>query len=134
MMSKDTTKDSDFSSSFSIRIMKPGTSKLHGLIGWFDTFFTVDGRHMPSLSLESGSTSEQKEGEVGFSTSPRATPTHWKQTVFWFNEAIEVKEGEEVKGVFSCRKAKDNTRELEVEVVYTIGESQKQRMQAWAVA
>lgn len=133
-MSKDTPKDSDFSSGFSLRITRSGRSKLHGLIGWFDTFFTSDGRSMPSLALEQASSSGSSGAEVAFSTSPRATPTHWKQTVFWLSEAVDVKEGDEVKGTFSCRKAKDNSRELEVEVVYTVGESGKQRMQAWAVA
>lgn len=130
-MERDTPKDSDFSSAFSLRIVKAG--KVHGLIGWFDSFFTADGRVMPCLSLEEKEAPE-RAGEAAFSTSPRSTPTHWKQTVFWLNEAVEAEQGDEIKGTFSCRKGKDNTRELEVELVYTVGEDQKQRMQVWAVA
>lgn len=33
------------------------------------------------------------EGEVFFTTGPRGTPTHWKQTVFLLKEPLVVVEG-----------------------------------------
>merc|ERR1712110_694978 len=37
---------------------------------------------------------------VGFSTAPEAPYTHWKQTVFYFDEYITAKKGEEIFGMF----------------------------------
>ena len=35
-------------------------------------------------------------------TAPDAHYTHWKQTVFYFDEYVTVKKGEELFGVFAC--------------------------------
>lgn len=40
--------------------------------------------------------------KVAFSTSPDSPYTHWKQTVFYFNEPLTVNKGEEIFGVFTC--------------------------------
>jgi len=37
---------------------------------------------------------------TGFSTAPEATYTHWKQTVFYLEDYVTVKKGEELTGVF----------------------------------
>jgi hypothetical protein len=42
-------------------------TQVDGIAAWFDTFFEVDGQQKAS-----------------FSTSPTSTPTHWKQTFFYF--------------------------------------------------
>jgi 2-polyprenyl-3-methyl-5-hydroxy-6-metoxy-1,4-benzoquinol methylase len=42
-------------------------TKVDGIAAWFDTFFEVDGQQ-----------------KAFFSTSPSSTPTHWKQTFFYF--------------------------------------------------
>merc|ERR1712212_1092453 len=46
---------------------------------------------------------------VGFSTAPEAPYTHWKQTVFYLDEYITAKKGEEIFGVFQM---KPNTRNI----------------------
>lgn len=38
---------------------------------------------------------------LGFSTSPEAQYTHWKQTVFYLDDYITAKKGEEIYGTFS---------------------------------
>lgn len=38
-----------------------------------------------------------------FDLAPGAPYTHWKQTVFYFNEYLTVKKGDEVYGVFSMQ-------------------------------
>lgn len=40
--------------------------------------------------------------KVGFSTSPDSPYTHWKQTVFYFNDGLTVNKGDEIFGVFHC--------------------------------
>jgi hypothetical protein len=42
-------------------------TKVDGIAAWFDTFFEIDGQQ-----------------KAFFSTSPTSTPTHWKQTFFYF--------------------------------------------------
>jgi protein arginine N-methyltransferase 1 len=41
--------------------------------------------------------------QCGFSTSPASRTTHWKQTVFYLNEAIVVNEGEKLTGMISTK-------------------------------
>ncbi|XP_076303993.1 protein arginine N-methyltransferase 1-like [Tachypleus tridentatus] len=50
---------------------------------------------------------------TGFSTAPEAPYTHWKQTVFYFDDYLTVKKGEEVYGVFSVKPNPKNKRDLD---------------------
>ncbi|CAL1278341.1 unnamed protein product [Larinioides sclopetarius] len=50
---------------------------------------------------------------TGFSTAPEAPYTHWKQTVFYFDDYLTVRKGEEVYGVFRmCPNEKNKVRNL----------------------
>jgi 2-polyprenyl-3-methyl-5-hydroxy-6-metoxy-1,4-benzoquinol methylase len=57
--------DLEFSRPFSLAAR--WDTKVDGIAAWFDTFFEVDGQL-----------------KAFFSTSPSSTPTHWKQTFFYF--------------------------------------------------
>ncbi|EEB13167.1 protein arginine N-methyltransferase, putative [Pediculus humanus corporis] len=50
---------------------------------------------------------------IGFSTAPEAPYTHWKQTVFYFNNYVTVKKKEEITGVFSMKPNARNNRDLD---------------------
>lgn len=50
---------------------------------------------------------------VGFSTSPDSAYTHWKQTVFYIEESIPVKKGEDLYGTFTCTPNTRNGRDLD---------------------
>ncbi|XP_046402126.1 protein arginine N-methyltransferase 1-B isoform X3 [Ischnura elegans] len=50
---------------------------------------------------------------IGFSTAPEAPYTHWKQTVFYFDDYLTVRKGEEIYGVFSMRPNERNNRDLD---------------------
>lgn len=65
----------------------------------FVTYFTIDFTkcHKPT----------------GFSTDPYAHYTHWKQTVFYMDDYITVKKGEEVNGVFHMKPNQRNIRDLD---------------------
>ncbi|XP_052270812.1 protein arginine N-methyltransferase 1-like [Dreissena polymorpha] len=55
--------------------------------------------------------------KTGFSTAPEAPYTHWKQTVFYFNETdLTVKRGEEITGTITMQPNKKNNRDLDFEV------------------
>merc|ERR1711939_1298806 len=129
-MSKDTPKDSDFSSPFSLRATRSG--KVHGFLGWFDTFFTGRSAMVPSLTLQDPASSIQAP-EVAFTTGPHGTPTHWKQTFFQLDGFLEMQEGDLLEGTFNCRKGNDYTRELEVEMNFRKKGDKQDRMQVWTV-
>lgn len=53
---------------------------------------------------------------VGFSTAPEAPYTHWKQTVFYLEDYITCKRGEEVNGHFKMKPNTRNKRDLDFEI------------------
>lgn len=53
---------------------------------------------------------------INFSTSPAKKYTHWKQTVFYIDEPITCKKGEEVRGVFSMKSNENNKRDLDFKI------------------
>lgn len=53
---------------------------------------------------------------IGFSTSPEAQYTHWKQTVFYFDEYLTVKKNEEILGTFQMRPNARNNRDLDFKI------------------
>ncbi|KAF9265191.1 S-adenosyl-L-methionine-dependent methyltransferase [Marasmius fiardii PR-910] len=57
---------------------------------------------------------------ISFSTGPKSVPTHWKQTVFLVREPFSVEEGTTVVGQFCCRKSDENSRELDIEIRYSV--------------
>ncbi|CRL07430.1 CLUMA_CG020399, isoform B [Clunio marinus] len=50
---------------------------------------------------------------LGFSTSPESPYTHWKQTVFYLDDYMTAKKGEEVYGSFSMQPNEKNNRDLD---------------------
>ncbi|XP_016975558.1 protein arginine N-methyltransferase 1 [Drosophila rhopaloa] len=85
----------NFSHQFSLKVTKPG--RLSAFVGYFDTLF-----ELPTA--------------VMFSTSPSATPTHWKQTVFFIEQPQTVKEGDIISGKITSRRHKEDVRALSVDI------------------
>lgn len=54
--------------------------------------------------------------KTGFSTGPDAHYTHWKQTVFYLEESLTIKKGEEIQGTFKMTPNARNNRDLDFEV------------------
>ena len=57
---------------------------------------------------------------IGFSTAPEAPYTHWKQTVFYTEHDLDVRQGDVIYGSIACRKSKSNFRELDIKISYHI--------------
>ncbi|KAI8884698.1 S-adenosyl-L-methionine-dependent methyltransferase [Backusella circina FSU 941] len=108
-----TSKQLDFVNRFELTITKEGT--VNGFGGWFDTWFTRDGHAIPKTQK-----TEKVEGETFMTTGPFGLGTHWKQTAFILDEPIQVKVGTKITGVFTCHKGKENPRELECEIEYSV--------------
>jgi len=53
---------------------------------------------------------------TGFSTAPEQHYTHWKQTVFYLEESMTVKRGEEIYGIFAINPNQRNTRDLDFKI------------------
>jgi len=53
---------------------------------------------------------------IGFSTGPEAPYTHWKQTVFYLDDYITCKKGDEVRGTFRLKPNSRNVRDLDIEI------------------
>lgn len=88
-----TLDDLTFSSPFSLYCRRSD------YIQAFVTYFTIDFTKCHKAT--------------GFSTDPYSRYTHWKQTVFYIDDFITVKKGEEVTGVFHLKPNKRNIRDLD---------------------
>lgn len=86
---------SNFEYKFTVNVTKDGN--LTSFVGYFDTFF-------------------QLPNPIMFSTSPSSKSTHWRQVVFYFKNPIPVKQGEEIKGVFVCRRGRKDIRGLNITI------------------
>jgi len=140
-----TARQLDFKSSFTLTSTADRRTKVHAFLLYFDTFFTPSGKPIPEKTevqvIQEGSPmvaevwplggrykptrrpslgGSLKEKITSFSTGPKSTPTHWKQTAFLLREPIMVQEGTVVSGTFHCNKNPDNSRELAVEIHYTV--------------
>ncbi|CAG2175224.1 unnamed protein product [Oppiella nova] len=54
---------------------------------------------------------------TGFSTSPECNYTHWKQTVFYIDDYLTVKRGEEINGTFMMTPNPKNKRDMDFEIL-----------------
>jgi protein arginine N-methyltransferase 1 len=55
---------------------------------------------------------------IRFSTGPFAPYTHWKQSVFYFEESIPMNAQEKLSGFFGCKQNKHNYRNLDLTISY----------------
>ncbi|KAF9568765.1 arginine N-methyltransferase 3 [Agrocybe pediades] len=139
-----TPRDLDFSSSFTLVSTAQRRTKINSFILYFDTFFTAHGGPVPASTevkiVQEGeahlaelwpvggksalqrrkSLGPEKEKVTSFSTGPMSTPTHWKQTIFLLKEPITVTEDSLITGKFMCKKSETNSRELDVEIHYSV--------------
>ena len=90
--------DVEFASQYSLTMKY--TDRVHGLVAWFDTPFSDLTR------------------PVILSTSPYKKYTHWKQTVFYMEQDLDVREGDTIYGSVACRQSKANFRELDLKISY----------------
>lgn len=96
-----------FKSPFSIEITKE--SQCSAFVAYFDIFFE-----------------KQCDEQVSFSTSPSNSPTHWKQTVFYLEQPINVTQGQVLEGFLSCTKSVKDPRSLDIIIEVSDEKTQKQ--------
>ena len=53
---------------------------------------------------------------ISFSTSPRAQYTHWKQTVFYLRDPLQIRSREQITGSFAMKPNVNNARDLDIAI------------------
>lgn len=94
-------KDLAFESKFEVQAKRQDV--INGLVSWFDIEFPV---------------SKKGTKPVVFSTGAHAGYTHWKQTVFYFDNDLEAEVGDVLKGTLICAPDKRNNRDMDVSIKY----------------
>uniref|UniRef100_A0A8D0GWU0 Protein arginine methyltransferase 1 n=1 Tax=Sphenodon punctatus TaxID=8508 RepID=A0A8D0GWU0_SPHPU len=86
-------EDLTFTSPFCLQVKR--NDYIHALVAYFNIEFT------------------RCHKRTGFSTSPESPYTHWKQTVFYMEDYLTVKTGEEIFGTISMKPNAKNNRDLD---------------------
>uniref|UniRef100_A0A2K6JMF6 type I protein arginine methyltransferase n=1 Tax=Rhinopithecus bieti TaxID=61621 RepID=A0A2K6JMF6_RHIBE len=86
-------EDLTFTSPFCLQVKR--NDYVHALVAYFNIEFT------------------RYHKRTGFSTSPESPYTHWKQTVFYMEDYLTVKTGEEIFGTIGTRLNAKNNRDLD---------------------
>ncbi|KXN82845.1 Ribosomal protein arginine N-methyltransferase rmt3 [Leucoagaricus sp. SymC.cos] len=139
-----TTRQLEFASNFTLKATVDKRTRINSFVLYFDTFFAPSGRPVPHETevkfIQEGdailadiwpvggkpatkrrqSLGPDREEITSFSTGPQSKPTHWKQTLFMLPDPITVTEGSIVSGSFKLRKRETNSRELDVEIHYSV--------------
>ncbi|XP_046889130.1 protein arginine N-methyltransferase 8-B [Hypomesus transpacificus] len=87
------TEDLSFTSAFCLQINR--NDYVHALVTYFNIEFT------------------KCHKKTGFSTAPDAPYTHWKQTVFYLEDYLTVRRGEEIIGSIAMKPNEKNIRDLD---------------------
>ncbi|KAF9579371.1 hypothetical protein BGW38_004402 [Lunasporangiospora selenospora] len=115
----------DFVTDFALEMQRD--DQVSAFVGYFDTWFTRDGQDVP-LDVGISKDELKKHRMNGFTTGPvptAAEETHWKQTMFVLEKAIELKKGDKIRGTFYCKKNQRNPRALDLRIVYEVQRVQK---------
>lgn len=96
-----------FASSFSVKAHRD--DNVHALLVWFDIEFT------------------KGKVPVRFSTGPHAEYTHWKQTVLYIPDTLQIRKGETITGHITCAPTKKNPRDLDVTLSYEFNADEQNR-------
>ncbi|CAG5958329.1 unnamed protein product [Menidia menidia] len=86
-------EDMSFTSSFCLQIQR--NDYIHAVVTYFNIEFT------------------KCHKKTGFSTAPDAPYTHWKQTVFYLEDYLTVRRGEEIAGSIAMKPNEKNIRDLD---------------------
>ncbi|XP_017166411.1 protein arginine N-methyltransferase 8-B isoform X1 [Poecilia reticulata] len=90
-----TVKPDDLSFTSAFCLQSQRNDYVHALVTYFNIEFT------------------KCHKKTGFSTAPDAAYTHWKQTVFYLEDYLTVRRGEEITGSFTMKPNEKNIRDLD---------------------
>lgn len=94
--------DLSFTAPFALDMAKD--ERVHALLLWFSIDFTGRSKALKTIS---------------FSTGPSDKYTHWKQTVFYLPDDLNVQYQDRIEGSFTCAPCPRNPRELDFSINYS---------------
>lgn len=97
----NTIKKEDLAFHRSFSLKAADTDLCHAYIVWFDCDF-------PGAE------------KVTLSTGPMSHYTHWKQTVFYMDQVLDLKKGDVIEGTIASRPNATNPRELDIEIQWGV--------------
>jgi protein arginine N-methyltransferase 1 len=98
-----TLEELNFDSTFSLQCLR--RDMCHAIVAYFNVQFSRSHR------------------AIGFSTGPRAQYTHWKQTVFYIQNALPVEAGDTIKGRIKVARNARNPRDIDITLWYGMEET-----------
>jgi len=87
-----------------------GQVTFNGLVGWFEIDFNQNGEMDKTLI---------------FSTSPNNEPTHWKQALFFFDDVLQLKQDDEIKGELRISRSLQSRRGIKIQICLNIADIHK---------
>jgi protein arginine N-methyltransferase 1 len=98
----------DFKQDFSLQILR--THTLSAFVVWFDTLF--DAKDCSPVNLSTG--------PLGVIGETERIGTHWKQSLFFLHEPLEVKQGAVITGILTATRKQVCRREYDVTISYQV--------------
>jgi protein arginine N-methyltransferase 1 len=95
-----TVKKADLNFTAPFRLTAARNDFCHAFVAYFDIEFSKC--HKP----------------IHFSTGPRARYTHWKQTVFYLEDVLSIRQNEVISGNLTCKPNQKNPRDLDITIDY----------------
>ena len=87
----------------------------NGLVSWFNVYFNKVNK------------------KVVLPTGPLDEPTHWKQTVFYIEDDIQVRKGDTLWGNIAVIKDQKNFRFINIKISYHFDKSNKVIVQQYKI-
>eukprot|EP01026_Neomeris_dumetosa_P025202 TRINITY_DN2076_c0_g1_i2.p1 TRINITY_DN2076_c0_g1~~TRINITY_DN2076_c0_g1_i2.p1 ORF type:complete len:345 (+),score=22.81 TRINITY_DN2076_c0_g1_i2:369-1403(+) len=89
-------EDATFSSPFTLTALR--NDYVHALVAFFDVEFCASHKRLV------------------MTTSPFSKHTHWKQTVFYLEDTVNICKGEQLSGSLNCKPNESNRRDLDIQL------------------
>lgn len=120
-------------------VIKDDVDSLEGFVIWFDTFFLPSPNDVLPRHARADNWTNKGGVGIAFTTGPDGEPTHWEQGILLINYGDEygkgephaLKKGTVISGGISYQKRLVNTRELEIELKWSISGVDKEYKQVW---
>ncbi|UKK02339.2 arginine N-methyltransferase [Theileria orientalis] len=103
--------DTDFCSNFVL--ISDRRDYVHAFIFWFEVSFTACSK---PLTL---------------TTSPKAKYTHWKQTVLYIDEVLNMDVNDRINGMISVKKNKFNSRDVDIKISYQLNGTDPNQLKSY---
>ena len=117
--------------------LRTDIENLDGFVVWFDTFFLTSSDGQMSADLKVEDCKVDGEEFVAFTTGPYGKRTHWQQGVLLIDhrgrKPKAFKKGQKIQGTVGYRKRYEDSRALDIDVHWHVGEGLEVGRQSWSM-